>query len=137
MNIKELRIIYMGTPAFSALLLTQLIKEGYNIVGVVTREDALVGRKRILTPSPVKSVASENNIPVFTPHRIRDDFNFVLELKSDIIITFAYGQIVPNEVLNAPALLVLIFTVQFYLNFEAPHQFKWRLLMERLRLVFH
>ncbi len=102
MDIKQLRIMYMGTPQFSALLLEKLIKEGYNIVGVVTREDAFVGRKKTLTPSPVKVVALNYNIPVFTPHRIREDFTFALELNLDLIITFAYGQIVPNEVLNAP-----------------------------------
>lgn len=102
MNIKELRIIYMGTPDFSALLLEKLISAGYNIVGVVTREDALVGRKRVLTVSPVKAIAIKHNLPIFTPHRIREDFNFVLEMNPDLIITFAYGQIVPSEVLNAP-----------------------------------
>lgn len=62
---KNLKVIYMGTPDFSAKLLTNLIAEGFNIVGVVTQSDALIGRKRVLTPSPVKTVALAHNIPVF------------------------------------------------------------------------
>lgn len=101
-KIKALKIVYMGTPFFSANLLTWLIKEGYNIVGVVTQKDALVGRKKVLTPSPVKEVALKHNIPVFTPERIRNDYDFIFSLKPDLILTFAYGQIVPLNLLNAP-----------------------------------
>ncbi len=108
-KLKSLKIIYMGTPAFSASLLELLIKEGYNIVGVVTQEDAFVGRKKVLTPSPVKEVAIKHNINVFTPHRIRHDYDFIADLKPDLILTFAYGQIVPKEVLTAPRYACLNF----------------------------
>ena len=92
----------MGTPSFSALLLEALINEGFNIIGVVTKEDAPVGRKKVLTPSPVKEVALKHNIPVFTPHRIKLDHDFIINAKPDVILTFAYGQIVPKAVLDAP-----------------------------------
>lgn len=101
-KLKSLKIIYMGTPSFSALLLEALINEGFNIIGVVTKEDAPVGRKKVLTPSPVKEVALKHNIPVFTPHRIKLDHEFIINAKPDVILTFAYGQIVPKAVLDAP-----------------------------------
>ncbi len=101
-KLKALKILYMGTPRFSAELLRILIEDGYNIIGVVTQKDALVGRKKLLTPSPVKEVALHYNIPVFTPHKIRLEYDFVLNLKPDLILTFAYGQIVPLAVLEAP-----------------------------------
>lgn len=106
---KKLKIVYMGTPSFSAKLLEALIAEGFNIVGVVTQSDALIGRKRILTPSPVKVVALHHNIEVFTPPRIRDDYEFLLKLAPDLILTFAYGQIVPREVLATPRIACLNF----------------------------
>ena len=92
----------MGTPAFSANLLEALLDQGFNIIGVVTQEDAPVGRKKTLTPSPVKEVAVARNIKVYTPHRIRHDHDFIITAKPDLILTFAYGQIVPTAVLNAP-----------------------------------
>ncbi len=101
-QIKKLKIIYMGTPPFSAKLLESLITDGFNIVGVVTQEDALVGRKRVLTPSPVKEVALTHNIPVFTPRKIKEEHDFIIQLQPDLILTFAYGQIVPLAVLKAP-----------------------------------
>lgn len=108
-QVKKLKIIYMGTPDFSATLLSYLIKEGFNIIGVVTKEDAFVGRKKVLTPSPVKEVALKHNIPVFTPHRIRLDYEFILNKEPDLILTFAYGQIVPTAVIEAPKYLCLNF----------------------------
>lgn len=106
---ENLKVIYMGTPDFSAELLEKLIVEGLNIVGVVTQTDALIGRKRVLTPSPVKRVALAHNIPVFTPERIRDDYAFIIDLQPDLILTFAYGQIVPKAVLDAPRIACLNF----------------------------
>ncbi len=101
-SMKNLRIVYLGTPDFSAELLRYLIAEDYNIIAVVTQGDSPVGRKRVLTPSPVKSLALAHNIPVFTPFRIRREYDFLVELKPDLILTFAYGQIVPKAVLDAP-----------------------------------
>ena len=100
-NIKTLKILYMGTPNFSANLLEWLILEGFNIIGVVSKADAFIGRKKILTPSPVKEVALKYNLPVFTPIRIRNDYDFIVSKAPDLILTFAYGQIVPKAVLEA------------------------------------
>lgn len=91
----------MGTPEFSVPILDMLIKN-YNVVGVVTQPDKEIGRKRILTPSPIKVLALENNIELVTPKRLKDEIDSVLAFQPDIIITCAYGQIVPVDILNYP-----------------------------------
>lgn len=93
----------MGTPEFSVPVLKELIAN-YNVVLVVTKEDAYVGRKKVLTPSPISDVAEENNIPVFKPSKLRNDYQRIVDADPDIIITCAYGQIVPKEVLDLPSL---------------------------------
>ncbi|MBE6142766.1 MAG: methionyl-tRNA formyltransferase [Erysipelotrichaceae bacterium] len=98
------RIVYMGTPRLSSYILEGLINEGYNIIGVVTQEDRPVGRKGIMTPPPVKETALKYDIPVFQVKKIRDDYSFVEEKKPDLIITCAYGQLVPQGLLNIPPL---------------------------------
>ncbi len=101
---KDKRLIYFGTPSYSAELLSFLIKKGYQFVGIVTQPDKEVGRKKVLTPSPVKEVGLAHNIPVFTPVRLRKDYEFIRELKPDAIICFSYGQIIPQDVLDIPTI---------------------------------
>ncbi len=98
---KDLKVIFMGTPEFCLPVLDSLIKNT-NVSLVVSQPDKLVGRKKILTPTPVKSLALENNIEVFQPLKIREDYKRIIELNPDIIITCAYGQIIPKEILNCP-----------------------------------
>lgn len=96
-----MRIVFMGTPNFSVPILEALI-EKYEVVLVVSQPDKEVGRKRILTPSPIKEVAIKNNIPVFQPTKIKEDYKAILDAKPDIIITAAYGQIIPKILLDYP-----------------------------------
>ena len=100
-QMKNIRVLFMGTPEFSVPVLQELI-DNTNVVGVVTAPDAYVGRKKILTKCPVKELAIKYNIPVFSPVNIRKEYDFVKELNPDIIITCAYGQIIPEEILNFP-----------------------------------
>ncbi len=92
----------MGTPAFAANVLRGLIENNYNIVGVVSQADKKVGRKQILTASPVKEVALEYNLPIFTPISIKDDYQGILDLNPDLIITCAYGQFIPSKLIEYP-----------------------------------
>ena len=98
------RIIFMGTPDFSVPVLHQVIQDGYEVIGVVTQPDRPVGRKKILTPPPVKAEALKHNLPVLQPEKIRnkEELEKVLSLEPDLIITAAYGQILPKELLEAP-----------------------------------
>lgn len=96
-----MRVVFMGTPNFSVPILEALIKE-YEVVLVVTQPDKEVGRKKILTPSPVKEVALNNNIEVFQPIKIREDYQKIIDANPDIIITAAYGQIIPKIILDYP-----------------------------------
>ena len=96
------RIIFMGTPNFASNVLEGLLSNGYNIVAVVTQPDKEVGRKRVLTPSPVKEVALKHNLPVLTPRKIRLEYEEVLSYEPDLIITCAYGQIIPSALLDYP-----------------------------------
>lgn len=98
---EKLKIIYMGTPDFSVPALDELNKN-YNVLAVVTQPDKLVGRKKELKSSPVKEYATTNNIKVFQPFKIKEDYKNILSLNPDIIITCAYGQIIPKEVLSFP-----------------------------------
>lgn len=99
---KKIRIIYMGTPDMSAQLLEHLIINGYNIVGVIAQPDQKVGRKQELEEVPTKVIANMYNIPVFQPIKIKHDYSFVADLYPDLILCFAYGQIIPEIVLKMP-----------------------------------
>lgn len=98
---KNLRVVFMGTPEFAVPVLKELI-DNTNVVLVVTQPDAYVGRKKILTPSPIKQLALENGIEVFTPEKVRKEYEYILNKKLDIVITCAFGQIVPKEILDYP-----------------------------------
>ena len=100
---KDLKVVFMGTPDFSVPVLKMLISNT-NVIGVVTQPDKPVGRNGKISITPVKEVALENNIPVFQPNKIREEYHDILDLNPDIIITCAYGQIVPKEVLDYPKL---------------------------------
>jgi methionyl-tRNA formyltransferase len=98
------KIVFMGTPDFSVPVLRRIIEEGYEVVGVVTQPDRPVGRKRVLTPPPVKVEALKHNIPVLQPEKIRlkEETDKVLALNPDLIVTAAFGQILPKEILESP-----------------------------------
>lgn len=100
---KKLKIVYMGTPEFSATVLKGLI-ENYDVRAIVTQPDRPVGRQGIVMPTPVKQVGNDNVILVLQPENIKEEYNEILALEPDLIITCAYGQIIPKEILNAPRL---------------------------------
>ena len=97
-----MRVIFMGTTEFSCVVLNQLLEDGYNVVGVVTQPDRPFGRKRILKASAVKEMALAHNIEVVQPVNIRKEMDLVLDLEPDLIVTCAYGQIVPKAILDYP-----------------------------------
>ncbi|MDU0419446.1 methionyl-tRNA formyltransferase [Staphylococcus simulans] len=99
------RIIFMGTPDFSTKVLEMLIAKE-DVIAVVTQPDRPVGRKRVMTPPPVKEVALQNGIEVYQPEKISqsEDLQTLIDLKPDLIVTAAFGQILPNALLDAPRL---------------------------------
>lgn len=99
------RIIFMGTPDFSTKVLEMLIAKE-DVIAVVTQPDRPVGRKRVMTPSPVKEVALQNGIEVYQPEKISqsEDLQTLIDLKPDLIVTAAFGQILPKALLDAPRL---------------------------------
>ena len=98
---KDKRVVFMGTPEFSLNVLEMLI-EKTNVVLVVTQPDAYVGRHHELKYSPVKELALKHNIEVFQPEKIRKDYQRILDVNPDIVITCAYGQIIPSIILDTP-----------------------------------
>jgi methionyl-tRNA formyltransferase len=96
-----MRIVFMGTPDFAVNVLQGLI-DNYEVVLVVSQPDKLVGRHKVLTNTPIKELALKYNIPVFQPEKIRVDYNSIIEMKPDLIVTCAYGQIIPKELLDYP-----------------------------------
>ena len=96
------KIIFMGTPQFAVPTIRTLIHEEYKILSVVTQPDRPKGRGQKLTPSPVKICAEENNLTILQPKRLDDSFlNLLLDLKPDLLIVVAFGQIIPGTVLNS------------------------------------
>ncbi len=101
-SVINMKIVYMGTPDFAVLPLKALIEKGYDVVGVFTQPDKPVGRKAILTPPPVKTLAVENNIPVFQPVSLKngEGVKILQELNPDVVIVVAYGKILPKDFLE-------------------------------------
>ena len=98
---KNLKVIFMGTPSFSTPALEQLI-EKTNVILVVSQPDREKDRKGNIIPTPTKKIAQDNNIEVYQPSKIKEENEKIISLKPDIIITCAYGQIIPEEILNCP-----------------------------------
>ena len=104
MENKDINLLFMGTPDISALVFEAMINSGYHFVGLVCQPDHPVGRKGLVEKAPTKVVAEKYNIPVFQPVKIRDDYSFMNNLHVDLVITLAYGQIVPQGFLDIPRL---------------------------------
>ena len=98
---KNLKVVFMGTPDF-CLPILKMLNDNYQVVGVVTQPDKQVGRKKEISFSPVKKMALSLGLNVLQPVKIRTDYEDILKLNADIIITCAYGQIVPEVILKAP-----------------------------------
>ena len=100
---KELKIIYMGTPEFSATVLKGLIKN-YKIRAIITQPDKKVGREQKVLFPPVKQVGIDNTVLVLQPEKIMDEYQALKDMEPDLIITCAYGKILPREILELPRL---------------------------------
>ena len=100
----NMRIVFMGTPEFSVPPLEYLIKSEYQVVGVYTQPDKPTGRGRTLEQSPVKNLALAHGLEVFQPVRLRnpDEVQRLAALKPDLILVAAFGQILPQSVLDIP-----------------------------------
>lgn len=99
------KVIFMGTPAFSVPILQALIAdETIDVAAVLTQPDRKVGRKQVITPPPIKQLASEHGIHVLQPEKLSgsNEMQEILDLEPDLIITAAYGQFVPTKLLHAP-----------------------------------
>ena len=97
-----MNIVFMGTPDFAVAALEELHKH-HNVMAVFTQPDKPVGRKQILTPSPVKACAVSHNIKVYQPEKIKNSnaLEIINSINPDVIIVVAYGKILPKEILNA------------------------------------
>lgn len=100
---KELQIVFMGTPDFAVPVLEGLI-ENYKVRAVVTQPDRAKDKHGNLIETPVKKVAKEHTILVLQPNKIKEEYQEIIDLEPDLIVTCAYGQILPVELLNCPRL---------------------------------
>ncbi|MCF6310087.1 MAG: methionyl-tRNA formyltransferase [Sulfurimonas sp.] len=103
-----MKIIFMGTPDYAEHILKKIIEtDGMDVVAVYTQPDKHVGRKKVLTPSVVKTLAQENSIEVYQPNRLRDEDTVteLLNVECDYVVVAAYGQILPLAILqHAPCI---------------------------------
>lgn len=103
----KLRVAFFGTPDFAARFLSGLLDDSYfDVVAVITQPDEPIGRKKILTPPPVKTLALEKCVPVYQPTKVKDEFflKAIESLKADIFVIVAYGRILPQTLLDMPSL---------------------------------
>lgn len=101
-----MRIVFAGTPDFAAVALKALLQQGHEVVAAYTQPDRPSGRGRKLSPSPVKQVALDADIPVFQPQTLKSDEAQaeLAALKPDVMIVAAYGLILPQAVLDIPSM---------------------------------
>lgn len=96
------RVCFMGTPHFAVAILDALVHSNVEVVAVVSQPDKKVGRKQIIQATPVKEKALSYNIPVLQPDKIKDITSDLASLNLDLIVTCAYGQFIPEIILNTP-----------------------------------
>lgn len=100
-----MKIVFMGTPDFAKESLEAVYNAGHKVLAVVTNPDKPSGRGMKMTPSPVKEFATEKNIKIYQPEKVRGNIEFIEEIKNlnpDVICVVAYGKILPKEILDIP-----------------------------------
>ena len=100
-----MNIVFMGTPDFAVESLKKIYESGHNILAVVSQPDKPSGRNMKLMPTPVKEYAESKNIKVYQPEKIRKDeelYETLKSLKPDVIVVVAFGQILPQKILDIP-----------------------------------
>lgn len=97
------KLIFMGTPTFSVPILEGLIDSGYEVLAVVTQPDRAVGRKKELKMTPVKIAAIAHKLPIYQPEKMSgsEEMSELLTLGADLIVTAAFGQFLPEVLLNS------------------------------------
>lgn len=98
---KDIKVVFMGTPSFAVPVLEKLI-ENYNVIMVVCQPDRAKDKKGNIIYPPIKELALKNNIEVYQPLKLSNEYEYIIEKKPDIIITCAYGQILPSSLLDYP-----------------------------------
>lgn len=98
---KDIKAVFMGTPSFAVPILEKLI-ENYNVIMVVCQPDRAKDKKGNIIYPPVKELALKNNIEVYQPLKLSNEYEYIIEKNPDIIITCAYGQILPSNLLDFP-----------------------------------
>jgi len=100
MENSKMKIIFIGTPEFGAIVLEELIKDGYPPILVISSPDKPVGRKHNITPPPVKVLAEKHGIEIIQPEQIQSSKSKIQNLEPDLIVVAAYGQIIPKKILK-------------------------------------
>ncbi|MBT4277209.1 methionyl-tRNA formyltransferase [Candidatus Falkowbacteria bacterium] len=101
-KLRNLKIIFIGTSNFAVPALQKLKENNFNIISVITQPDKPIGRKKILTPPPIKNKALEYNLPVLQPTQISEFTERIKQLNPDLIVMVSYGQIIPKEIIDIP-----------------------------------
>jgi len=101
-ELKDLKIVFLGTPEFALPALERLINSEYKPSAVFCAPDKPVGRKQVLTPPPTKTLAQKLDIPIYQPANSNELAETIKSIPVDLIVSAAYGLILPKEVLEAP-----------------------------------
>jgi methionyl-tRNA formyltransferase len=96
------RVIFLGTPKIAARCLQALLDTDVEVVGVITKPDKPVGRKQDIVLNPVKILALKHHLPVFQPIKMNEIYEKISSLKPDLMLSCAYGQLIPESVLQIP-----------------------------------
>jgi methionyl-tRNA formyltransferase len=102
LNKKNMKIVFLGTPNFGAIVLEKLLKNKIRPALVVTKPDKALGRKKIITPSPVKILAKKYDINFLQPDKVESIYKEIKKINPDLIIVAAYGEIIPKKILQIP-----------------------------------
>lgn len=125
-----MRVVFMGTPDIAAACLKRILADGFDVVGVYTQPDRPKGRGMKLVCSTVKETALAANIPVFQPENFREEETVaqLRELKPDICAVVAYGRILPQKVLDVPALGCINIHASLLPKYRGSAPYQWAVL---------
>ena len=125
-----MRVVFMGTPDIAAVCLRKIIGDGFDVVGVYTQPDRPKGRGMKLVASPVKEVAIANDIPVFQPENFREEGTVaqLRALEPDVCAVVAYGQILPQSVLDVPKMGCINIHASILPEYRGSAPYQWAVL---------